>query len=364
MDIRLFKMAQVRGPYTPMKMTKNATKSSSTSGEMTTTTIPESKFSYSVFRPLPVKKIMMAEATHYIRSPIAEFIEHGLGFSSIFPFISANFVSITHCILSVVSIKFLIHDSLFWRQVGVCIFQFRNFLDSFDGVIFRAHANKTAYKSHYGSLGYFVDAFSDVFGGLCLIGSVALYLLKNKPLNKSLTKCFRLADDSNENSPNLEKASLTRSNSTDNFFFSSSSLSNNYYKTKSFISKETGLYATKITILTSVGLLGIRLALCALFWDRSVHAFEDLLDTPAVSELHQKLQISVLKSTITLIIMLLWRIMCALSLQDMILTAIFIDKTWEFVVKSQYIGWIVLIFLIILTELHLAEIRAILLQAI
>ena len=113
---------------------------------------------------------MMAQGTHYLRSPLAELVENSLGFSELFPFVGPNAISVTHCVLSVLSIKYLTHDSLFWRQIGVGLFQFRNFLDSFDGVIYRAHAKKSTYKSHYGSLGYFVDAFSDVFGGLCLIG--------------------------------------------------------------------------------------------------------------------------------------------------------------------------------------------------
>ena len=37
----------------------------------------------------------------------------------------------------------------------------------------------------------------------------------------------------------------------------------------------------------SIGLIGIRLAISALFWDRSVHAYEDLLDCVPKSELHQ-----------------------------------------------------------------------------
>jgi hypothetical protein len=90
-----------------------------------------------IFYPLPVKKIMMADATHFIRSPIAELIEYEFNFSERLPFISANTISILHCVLSIISIKFLTHDLLFWRQFGVCIFQFRNFLDSFDGVLFR-----------------------------------------------------------------------------------------------------------------------------------------------------------------------------------------------------------------------------------
>jgi hypothetical protein len=107
----------------------------------------------SIFTNISVKKIMIAEATHFIRSPLSEFIEFNLHFSEIFPFINANMISLFHCFLSVVSIRFLINDSLFWRQIGVAIFQFRNFLDSFDGTIFRAHAHKNVYKSNYGSFG-------------------------------------------------------------------------------------------------------------------------------------------------------------------------------------------------------------------
>ena len=183
MDIILFDKARNRGPfqpYSPNMQNSNKNLKSPTvqmfdaiinnnSGK----SIEVKHTIGSVFKPLPVKKIMMAEATHFIRSPIAELVEYTFGFSELFPFMTANVISVTHCILSVISIKYLIHDSLFWRQFGVLIFLFRNFLDSFDGVIYRAHAKKMTYKSHYGSLGYFVDAFSDVFGGLCLMGKLS-----------------------------------------------------------------------------------------------------------------------------------------------------------------------------------------------
>lgn len=352
MDIKLFGMARTRGAFVSSKtINKSLTRVSLLPLGLDQHQSP----GYSLFRPLPVKKIMMAEATHYIRSPLAEFVEHGLGFSTLFPFISANFISLTHCALSVISIKFLAHESLFWRQVGVCLFQFRNFLDSFDGVIYRSHAKRSTYKSHYGSIGYFVDAVSDVFGGFCLIGAVAIYLLKCRPLNKNLTKCFRIADDVEDsaasliqiNSPN-EKSDVHTSplssplvNSKNGYFF-------RFNKTASC--NESGVYASRVAILLSVALLGIRLGLSALFWDRSVHTYEDLLDSPAKSDLHEvnkciklikiftltknsfinkkQLQINVLKSTITLFIMISWRVMCALSLQDMILVSIFIDKIW------------------------------------
>lgn len=106
-----------------------------------------------IFSNLSIKKLMITEATHFIRSPLAEFIEFKFNFSESFPYITANVISLFHCFLSIISIRFLINDSLFWRQIGVVIFQFRNFLDSFDGTIFRAQSHKPIYKSIYGSFG-------------------------------------------------------------------------------------------------------------------------------------------------------------------------------------------------------------------
>ena len=49
----------------------------------------------------------------------------------------------------------------------------------------------------------------------------------------------------------------------------------------------SSIYATKPVVLMSIAMIGLRLALSALFWDRSVHAYEDLLDCAPKSELHQ-----------------------------------------------------------------------------
>ena len=301
MDIKLFIRVKNRVPLTAylrssikINSTVNSLNSysSGSSSSFSSTPPPPPVNNAGIFWPLPVKKIMMAEGTHFIRSPLAEFVEF-LGFSSIFPFISPNLISLTHCTLSVVCVKFLISDSLFWRQFGVCVFQFRNFLDSFDGVVYRAHANRYNYKSHYGSLGYYVDALSDIFGGLCLTSSVAIYLLKHRPLKMSLTRCFRLAGDDLLIEDALK--SETRSTAVGlNDPVKNASLSNKQQYSKGhFLSNRfrdehlSPIFASKAAILTSVALLGTRYALSGFFWDRSVHAYEDLLDSIPRSELHQ-----------------------------------------------------------------------------
>lgn len=297
MDIILFGKARNRGPFRTFHTNTQAQfQTIDTTSNKSAKLEPIIKIG-SVFQPLPVKKIMMAEVTHFIRSPIAEFVEHTFNFSEFFPFVGANVISVTHCVLSIISIRYLTHDSLFWRQFGVGLFQFRNFLDSFDGVIYRAHAKKMTYKSHYGSMGYFVDAFSDVFGGLCLIGSIAIYLLKRPPPHQNLTRCFKLADDLE-----YEATTSTTSNSC---LYSSLTLNekihsnskthyhqiNSYDHEKSLSYKDntsnSNTIASKAAVLVSIGLIGIRLAISALFWDRSVHAYEDLLDCVPKSELHQ-----------------------------------------------------------------------------
>lgn len=348
--------------------------------------------SKSMFSPLPVKKIMMAEATHFIRSPLAELVESTFKFSEIFPFVTPNMISFFHNVLSIVSIRFLSHDILFWRQFGVCLFQFRNFLDSFDGVIYRAHAKKTEYKSHYGSLGYFVDAISDTLGGICLVIAMYIYFFKHAPPQIKLTNWFRLTNTNYD-----EDESISCLNKIKPFLSMTSKAMNAHStsKTKKIEDEESSfLYnqlktneienddlnqvltssvnninsmkcggssgtASKLVIFICVGLLGVRIGISALFWDSSVHKYQDILDMVPISQLQQNLQASVLSSNLTVSIMILWRVFNALSIQDFLLAAMFVDKTWEFVVKTQVFGWIGLIMLVIITELHVTSVTSI-----
>lgn len=45
--------------------------------------------------------------------------------------------------------------------------------------------------------------------------------------------------------------------------------------------------SSKLVIFFCVGLLGVRIGISALFWDQSVHNYQDLFDSAPVSQLHQ-----------------------------------------------------------------------------
>lgn len=280
-----------------------------------------------IFDPLPIKKTMVEPMIHYVRAPIAEHIESTLHFTHYFPFLSANVISIFHCCLSIVSIKFLSHECLFRRRLGVIIFQIRIFLDSFDGVIFRKQIRVQRYKSYYGDFGYFVDAFSDVLGGTCLILSCLIYFSKQR-----------------SNVLNDETDYMTVDNDDKQILLPNSSTTN--------------LIESKSKILSTLLSFSLRYSIAAFFWDRSVRTYEDLLDSSPKNQHVKVSQLSILHSPLTILIFYLWRYLCALSIQDYLLFAIFIDRTWEFLQKTSRFSWCILFFTIILTELHTNQIRS------
>ncbi|UJR30754.1 hypothetical protein I4U23_018274 [Adineta vaga] len=307
-----------------------------------------------IFDPLPVKKIMVEPIIHYVRSPLAEQIETKLYFTYYFPFISANAISYFHCFLSLISVKFLSSESLFRRRIGVCIFQFRTFLDCVDGVVFRAHSHNKRYKSYYGDFGYYVDVVSDILGGTCLIVGCLLYFYKQRPVRSVSTRSYGYTSSS---------ASEGGSEETDmmilNLDDEQSSPRMQPSPPPSTTNEITNhILETKQTIFMSLLFFSLRYLLAAMFWDRNVRSYEELLDSRAETSQQQTLQLSILHSPLTILIFYIWRYLCALSIQDYLQFAIFIDRTWEFIQKTKTISWFCLITTVILTELHIDQVRS------
>ncbi|CAF0963574.1 unnamed protein product [Adineta steineri] len=347
MDLRLYFKIQSRG-----------TLDYSTSNTILNQTNP-SPISHTIhiFDPLPIKKMMVEPIIHYVRSPLAEQIENTLHFTYYFPFISANAISYFHCFLSIVSMKFLSSESLFRRQIGVCIFQFRIFLDCLDGVVFRAHSHNKRYKSYYGDYGYYVDVVSDILGGTCLIVSVLLYFYKQRPFRPIKTRS-NICSSSSASDGGTDETDLMILNLEDD---QSSPRLNSSPSSPSSSPNEINnhLLETKQTIFITLVLFSVKYLLAAMFWDRNVHAYEDLLDSSVNTPQEKALQLSLLHSPLTILIFYLWRYLCALSIQDYLLFAIFIDRPWEFIQKTKTISWFLLVGTVLLTELHTDQLRSV-----
>lgn len=138
---------------------------------------------FSPFKPLTMKLIMTDPYNHYIMGPSAEYFDEITKFSKVFYFITPNMISITHVIMSFISAKLVSHENLCHRRMGVLLYQFRSWLDDLDGVVYRSHSHtRGQYQSNHNTLGYFVDIYSDIIGGIVLFVGILFYLFKVLPI--------------------------------------------------------------------------------------------------------------------------------------------------------------------------------------
>ena len=99
--------------------------------------------------------------------------------SQVFYFITPNMISFTHLFTGFVSGKFIASENLQDRRIGVILFQFRTWLDAFDGVVFRSQSNtRLQFRSVRNTMGYYVDTWCDAIGGAFLSFGVMFYLFK------------------------------------------------------------------------------------------------------------------------------------------------------------------------------------------
>ena len=57
------------------------------------------------------------------------------------------------------------------------------------------------------------------------------------------------------------------------------------------------------------------------------------------------------------LIMWFWRLGCSCALLEHLCIANFVDKLWDYLVFSSYIGWAYLIILTLFTQIHYTEVR-------
>ena len=209
---------------------------------------------YDMFNPLSVKLLMIDHASHFIYHPLSELFDQITGFSLLFPFITPNFISFCHLSFALVSAKLIGNDNLCWRQIGVLFFEFRTYLDSLDGVVYRSHSKHSSYNSGWGTSGYFVDIACDILAGLALFVSICFYFYRHHPSNYQIDLCCRINDD-----PELAKRAPS-----------------SHYPSKKAVGITLTLYC-------------VRFLLTAGLWDHYVHQYTDLLESPHINARQQVL---------------------------------------------------------------------------
>lgn len=101
----------------------------------------------------------------------------------------------------------------------------------------------------------------------------------------------------------------------------------------------------------------LQIALCAFFWNRYILIYQDLLESKSANALQARLKKNILKSNIMFAVIWFWRLTNGHSLVQMLITAVLFKKLWPFLNFIKYVGFVEIIFLAMITELHIIDAR-------
>ncbi|EAT33570.1 AAEL008139-PA [Aedes aegypti] len=270
-----------------------------------------------------VKAMMLDHTNHYLFAPMATIADNLAGFSK-GDLITPNMISFFHVFVAIASGKMIASDSLGYRRIGVVLFQFRTFLDDLDGHVARAKKNIRGERSDIGSAGYYIDGICDGLGCIALMIGVFIFL-KNNPPRRGYTQLQSIIPVSE----------------------SKSSESGVIYKVKVTTKKVARkvLCYSGILLLSSTG------------WNRYIAIYQDMLEREDVTPTQFLHQESVFRSTGFFFICWLWRIFNVHALLHFLLLSIFCDKLWEYLRMIQYAGFVTLLVIISVAEMHLLGVQ-------
>lgn len=270
-----------------------------------------------------VKALMLDHTNHYLFAPMATIFDNEIGFSRS-SWITPNMISFFHVFVAILAGKLISLDSIGYRRIGVVLFQFRTFLDDLDGHVARARKHIRGERSEIGTSGYYVDGICDALGCIALLTGIFIHL-KNNPPRRGYTQLQSIIPMNDSKHP------------------------------------ESGvIYKVKVTtkkVTRKVACFAGQLMLSSTAWNRFIWLYQDMLERNNVTPTEYIKQNFIFKSNHFFFIAWLWRIVNVHSLLHYILLGIFCDKLWEFLRIVQYSGYVAILVIICITEMHVLEVQ-------
>ncbi len=162
-------------PSTHRQISSSSLSSSSSSSAPTTMAF------FDPFNPISVKLLMVDHANHYIYYSLTWWIDtHLLHIADKLLFISPDMISMSHVAVAACGARLIVSDSIYYRRIGVVLFEMRSMLDSYDGMVARARAHKRALTQANGGWGYWMDGICDAIGTVLFFVGAWVLLQKRR----------------------------------------------------------------------------------------------------------------------------------------------------------------------------------------
>lgn len=269
-----------------------------------------------------IKSIMLDHTNHYVFAALATFVDRLLALSDS-TWISPNLISFSHVFVAILAAKCVASDCLWTRRLGVVLFQVRTFLDDVDGHVARQRKHIRGERSEIGSAGFYVDGICDGLGCIALLLGILVHLRNNPPRRGYTPMQSQLLPVVDGKSECL------------------------VYK--------TNMTSNKVT--RKVACFGFQLLLSSIGWNRYISVYQDTLERNDVQHKQFLRQMIVFRSHLLFCIVWLWRIVNVHSLLHFLLLAVFCDRIWAFLRWVQYLGFVVLMSIICVSEMHVLDVH-------
>lgn len=267
------------------------------------------------------KALLLDHINYYLFSPLASIVDKALRISES-GWITPNMISFFHIFVAVLSAKCVSSDNLAYRRVGVVLFEFRTFLDDMDGHVARARKHVKGERSETGTSGYYIDGLCDAIGCIALLIGCFVFL-KNNPPRRGYSPLPTVAPSDTKETTLVYKAKITTQK-----------------------------------IVRVICVFSIQLAVNSLAWNRCIALYQDYLERNDVPSDVFTRQNVVFKSSFFLSVSWLWRVINVHNMFHFMLLATFCDKLWEFLQSIVYVGFVVLLSVICISEVHLSDIQS------
>lgn len=350
-----------------------------------------SKFSYA-FNGMSIKLMMTDPIDNYFMGPLSELFASLCNFKQRFHFISANMVSYSGVISALVAAKLVTHNSPSLHKLSVLFFQLRTWLDDLDGVVARSRMGITKHVSLTSTPGYIIDGVCDAIGFAAYTIGCYIYL-RNNIISRSSPGGSPGGRSSSAPGDKLQSADFSRSatdkqiplkqgqehherDKADNIIgcettnkldsavkeLDDCSVEGSRFGVtlREDIRDETPAQVNVINnrqLVVAVSCFLLQLTICSTLWNRYILVYRDLLESPSTKIIQARAKRQILKSNVMFALIWFWRLTNGHSMMQMLAASIFVGKLWQFLNFIKYLGFIEILSLAALTELHITDVR-------
>ncbi len=298
--------------------------------------------SYSPFYPMTIKSLFQGPTMQYIDESLVHWTVTETHLAA---WVTADFVSVLGVVMAFIAARLFCSDSLRVRQIGVIFFKLRDYLDSLDGRVARERRNLHIMTVETGTFGYYFDGWCDIFADVFIYHAIFYQFHRH---NTMANYQASLTHSSGVNGDRTLYRRLSAAEAGDKKPAAPSKMKNevNIFR-MSFCRTWWPVYCL-------CWVVAVQTILSSAAWNYNLVRYSEIFDTTRIasSPAQASAQDEALKSSTMWMVIYFWRLFNPHSINQFLLIAVLYNKTFEYFITMQYLGYLPIAFVAGLSHIY------------